>query len=96
MTNDLRDDLRALPPTRAELKRAWRRAGARWSSDPEDSDAYTAFIHAGTALYRHQAPTTPAGTAQNTPAAPLGAPHAARPRPEPLDLLPRSRQRRLP
>ncbi|MEU9128820.1 hypothetical protein AB0D08_12025 [Kitasatospora sp. NPDC048540] len=70
------------PPARADLLLAWQRAKARWSSDPTDPDAYTAFIRAGTALYRHPPPAATApGT---TPPPPRGTHRPAYLRMSPL------------
>ncbi|MFF1868792.1 hypothetical protein [Kitasatospora herbaricolor] len=50
-------DVREPESALAELRLAWQRAKALWSSDPTDPDAYAAFIQAGTALYRSPPPT---------------------------------------
>ncbi|BFV56309.1 hypothetical protein KCMC57_up14130 [Kitasatospora sp. CMC57] len=53
MTDERLDDAQG---HMVELQLAWRRAKALWSSDPNDIDAYTAFIQAGIALYRQPVP----------------------------------------
>ncbi|MFD7988916.1 hypothetical protein ACFV4M_36840 [Kitasatospora indigofera] len=62
------------PLTTAELHLAWQRAKALWSSDPTDPDAYTAFIQAGTTLYRSSPSATPAQDAT----LPVGTPRDPR------------------
>ncbi|MFD0261098.1 hypothetical protein ACFVH7_22880 [Kitasatospora indigofera] len=73
MTNNRPDDLPEPAPTPAELRLAWQRAKALWSSAPDDNDAYSAFINAGTALYRNPpqaAATTVPRSGTDTPRAP--------------------------
>ncbi|MFE2916514.1 hypothetical protein ACFXI0_34835 [Kitasatospora indigofera] len=72
MTNNRPADLPEPAPTPAELRLAWQRAKALWSSDPDDDTAYSAFINAGTALYH--CPPQPAATAVPRPG--TGTPRA--------------------